>query len=118
MQTVISHCRLVPNADANTTPFADQPEQPVLLCLPPSSRCCCLQYVVKTRFVGEAERGVAGAEVVDVGERVVEVAQPGPTCPVGTGGWGQGGKHTKDGGIFGASTSQPDTGCVWSCQLR
>ncbi len=44
-----------------------------------------LQYVVETRFVGEREHGVAGAEIVDVKDRVVEVAEPGPTCPVNTG---------------------------------
>lgn len=46
---------------------------------------CPLQYVVETRFVGEREQGVAGADIVDVKERVVDVAAPGPTCPVNTG---------------------------------
>lgn len=41
--------------------------------------------MVETRFVGEKEMGVAGAEIVDVKDRVVDVAAPGPTCPVGTG---------------------------------
>ena len=44
-----------------------------------------LQYVVETRFVGEKEKGVAGAEIVDVKDRVVDVAEPGATCPVNTG---------------------------------
>jgi hypothetical protein len=44
-----------------------------------------VQYVVETRFVGEKEMGVAGAEIVDVKDRVVDVAAPGPTCPVNTG---------------------------------
>lgn len=43
------------------------------------------QYVVETRFVGEKEMGVAGAEIVDIKDRVVDVAAPGPTCPVNTG---------------------------------
>lgn len=46
---------------------------------------CCLQYVVETRFVGERELGTGHAEIVDVKERIVEVAQPGPTCPANTG---------------------------------
>jgi hypothetical protein len=45
----------------------------------------CLQYVVETRFVGERELGTGHAEIVDVKERIVEVAQPGPTCPANTG---------------------------------
>ena len=52
-----------------------------------------LQYVVETRFVGE--RAVAGAgtgEIIDVKERVVEGAEPGPRCPANAGGcqlyWG------------------------------
>jgi hypothetical protein len=44
-----------------------------------------VQYVVETRFVGEKEMGVAGAEIVDIKDRVVDVAAPGPTCPVNTG---------------------------------
>ncbi len=44
-----------------------------------------LQYVVETRFVGEKEMGFAGGEIVDVKERVVDVAAPGPTCPANTG---------------------------------
>jgi hypothetical protein len=49
--------------------------------------CCCvlLQYVVETKFVGEQEMGIAGADIVDIKTRVVDVAQPGPTCPVNTG---------------------------------
>jgi hypothetical protein len=49
--------------------------------------CCCvlLQYVVETKFVGEQEMGVAGADIVDIKTRVVDVAQPGPACPVNTG---------------------------------
>jgi hypothetical protein len=46
---------------------------------------CLLQYVVETKFVGEQEMGAAGADIVDVKTRVVDVAQPGPTCPVNTG---------------------------------
>jgi hypothetical protein len=53
----------------------------ILSCLPPA----LLQYVVETKFVGEKEMGVAGAEIVDVKDRVVDVAAPGPTCPVNTG---------------------------------
>ena len=41
--------------------------------------------MVETKFVGEKEMGVAGAEIVDVKDRVVDVAAPGPTCPVNTG---------------------------------
>ena len=44
-----------------------------------------LQYVVETKFVGEKEMGVAGAEIMDIKDRVVDVAAPGPTCPVNTG---------------------------------
>jgi hypothetical protein len=44
-----------------------------------------LQYVVETKFVGEQEMGIAGADIVDIKTRVVDVAQPGPTCPVNTG---------------------------------
>jgi hypothetical protein len=44
-----------------------------------------LQYVVETRFVGEKEMGVAGAEIIDTKHRVVDVAEPGPTCPANTG---------------------------------
>jgi hypothetical protein len=44
-----------------------------------------LQYVVETRFVGEVEHGVAGAEIVDVKDRVVDVAAPGPACPANAG---------------------------------
>lgn len=40
----------------------------------------CLQYVVETRFVGEKEQGVAGAEIVGVKERIVDQAAPGPAC--------------------------------------
>lgn len=43
------------------------------------------QYVVETRFVGEREHGVAGAEIVDVKDRVVDVAAPGPACPANAG---------------------------------
>jgi hypothetical protein len=60
-----------------------------LLTYPPPVVCALyhslLQYVVETRFVGEKEMGVAGAEIVDVKDRVVDVAAPGPTCPVNTG---------------------------------
>jgi len=46
----------------------------------------CVQYVVETRFVGEREVAGAGAgEIVDVKERVVEVAEPGPRCPANAG---------------------------------
>lgn len=45
----------------------------------------CLQYVVEPRFVGEVEQGMAGAEIVGVKERVVNVAAPGPACPVNAG---------------------------------
>jgi hypothetical protein len=51
----------------------------------PCCAFCCLQYVVETRFVGERELGTSHAEIVDVKERIVEVAQPGPTCPANTG---------------------------------
>lgn len=44
-----------------------------------------MQYVVETRYVGERELGTSHTEVVDVKERIVEVAQPGPTCPANTG---------------------------------
>jgi hypothetical protein len=44
-----------------------------------------LQYFVETRFVGEKEMGVAGAEIIDTKHRVVDVAEPGPTCPANTG---------------------------------
>lgn len=47
--------------------------------------CASLQYVVETRFVGERELGTGHTEIVDVKERVGEVAQPGPTCPANTG---------------------------------
>ncbi len=57
----------------------------MLLVLPPSLPFALLQYVVETRFVGEKEMGVAGAEIVDVKDRVVDVAAPGPTCPANTG---------------------------------
>lgn len=43
------------------------------------------QYVVETRFVGERELGTSHTEIVDVKERIVEVAQPGPACPANTG---------------------------------
>jgi hypothetical protein len=41
--------------------------------------------VVETRFVGEKEMGIAGAEIIDTKHRVVDVAEPGPTCPANTG---------------------------------
>lgn len=47
--------------------------------------CMLLQYVVEIRFVGERELGTSHTEIVDVKKCVVEVAQPGPTCPASTG---------------------------------
>lgn len=44
------------------------------------------QYVVETRYVGERPiPSATGATIIDTTERVVERAEPGPKCPVGTG---------------------------------
>lgn len=44
------------------------------------------QYVVETRFVGEAPiPSATGATIIDSTERVVEAAEPGPRCPANAG---------------------------------
>eukprot|EP00878_Enallax_costatus_P002719 GHUV01002908.1.p2 GENE.GHUV01002908.1~~GHUV01002908.1.p2 ORF type:complete len:169 (+),score=52.00 GHUV01002908.1:124-630(+) len=44
------------------------------------------QYVVETKFVGEAAiPSSEGARIIDTNERVVERAEPGPACPTGVG---------------------------------